>query len=452
MKKILVIEDDATDRKSLVSHLKKNGYRVLSASNGSTGFKKAESESPDIIILDIKLPDTDGISLLARIKRSNEDTCVIMNTAYPDMETTIRAMQLGAYDYICKPVNFEELDVMLKKVVENQDMKRMVQDISIEETEKYKLNNLICKSKAMKEIFKTIGHVSNTKTTVLIQGESGVGKELIARAIHYNSPYREKPFIAVNCSAIVETLLESELFGYEKGAFTGAYQRKQGKFELAEGGALLLDEIAEMPLELQAKILRVLQEREFYRVGGKDLIKTDVRIIASTNKHLAYMIKKGRFREDLYYRLKVVTITVPPLRERKEDIPMIAQYLLNKINADLHKKMTKMSQKAMDLLIHYGWKGNVRELENILTRAVILSSGEVLMEEHLPRFLCRRDPVQDMPEIKETKTLEALEREHIAKTLKFTQGNKGETCRLLGISRPTLRQKIKKYGLKESFN
>ncbi|MEF9476090.1 MAG: sigma-54 dependent transcriptional regulator [Candidatus Mariimomonas ferrooxydans] len=452
MKKILVIEDDKAERKNFVTHLKKRGYNVLSAHNGSAGLKKAERESPDIIILDIRLPDIDGITLLARIKRMNEDISVIMATAYPDMETTIKAMQLGAYDYVSKPVNFNEFDVVLKKAVENMGMKRIVKDISEEETKKYKLNNIICKSKSMKDIFKPMGRVSNTKTTVLIQGETGVGKELIARSIHYNSLYKEKPFIPVNCSAIVETLLESELFGYEKGAFTGASQRKQGKFELAEGGTLFLDEIAEMPLELQAKILRILQEREFYRVGGKDMIKTDVRIIASTNKNLTDMVKRGQFREDLYYRLQVVSITIPPLRKRKEDIPMIVQYLLNKTSADLHKKMTTVSQKAMDLLVNYKWSGNVRELENILTRAVILSSGEVLIEEHLPKFLFRRDSVQDMPEIKETKTLEELERDHIARTLQFTQGNKGEICRLLGISRPTLRQKIKKYGLKESFN
>lgn len=452
MKTILVIEDDDTYRKNLVSHLKKEGYKVLSASNGYNGLKKAESESPDIILSDIRLPDIDGITLLSRIKRTNEDICVIMITAYPDMETTIKAMQLGAYDYICKPINFDEFDVVLKKVVENQSIRRIVKDISAGETEKYKLNNIICNSKAMKEIFKTIGRVSNTKTTVLIQGETGVGKELIARALHYNSSYREKPFISINCSAIVGTLLESELFGYEKGAFTGASERKQGKFELSSGGTLFLDEIAEMPLELQAKILRILQEREFYRVGGKDLIKTDVRIITSTNKNLADMVKRGLFREDLYYRLQVVTITVPPLRERKEDIPLIVKYLLSKINADLHKKMTRVSQRAMDLLINYGWKGNVRELENILTQSVILFSGDVLMEEHLPKFLYRKDPVQDMQESGETITLDELEKEHIAGTLKFTQGNKGETCRLLGISRPTLREKIQKYQLKDSFN
>lgn len=452
MKKILIIEDDDTDRKNLVSHLKKEGYKVLSASNGYNGLKKAESESPDIILSDIRLPDIEGITLLSRIKRTNEDICVIMMTAYPDMETTIKAMQLGAYDYICKPINFDEFDVVLKKVVENQSIRRIVKDISAGETEKYKLNNIICKSKAMKEIFKTIGRVSNTKTTVLIQGETGVGKELIARAIHYNSSYREKPFISINCSAIVETLLESELFGYEKGAFTGASERKQGKFELAEGGTLFLDEIAEMPMEVQTKILRILQEREFYRVGGKDLVKTDVRIITSTNKNLADMVKRGLFREDLYYRLQVLAITVPPLRERKEDIPLIVKYLLSKINADLHKKMFRVSQKAMDLLVNYRWSGNVRELENILTQSVILSSGDVLLKEYLPKFLYRKDPVQDMQESGETITLDELEKEHIARTLKFTQGNKGETCRLLGISRPTLREKIQKYQLKETFN
>ncbi len=451
MKKILVIEDNEADRRNLVSHLKKTGYKVLSAATGNTGLKMAESESPDIIISDIRLPDIDGISLLARIKRTNEEIYMIMMTAYPDMETTIRAMQLGAFDYIYKPLNVNELDLIIKKALENQNITRVVKDISERATEKYKLNNIICKNKAMKEIFKTIGLVSNTKTTVLIQGESGVGKELIARAIHYNSPYREKPFIPVNCSAIVETLLESELFGYEKGAFTGAFQRKQGKFELAHGGTLFLDEIAEMPLELQAKILRVLQEREFYRVGGKDLIKTDVRIITSTNKNLADMVKRGQFREDLYYRLQVVNITVPPLRERKEDFPLIVKHLLSKINADLHKKVTKVSQRAMDLLGNYEWRGNVRELENILTRAVILSSGEVLLEEHIPKSL-RRNSSQEITGIKEIKTLALMERQYIAQALKFTGGNKGEACQLLGISRPTLRQKIKKYRLKDSFN
>ncbi|MBI3601227.1 MAG: sigma-54-dependent Fis family transcriptional regulator, partial [Nitrospinae bacterium] len=443
MKTILIIDDDRLVRESLNIHLQEVGFRVIPADRGDEGLKKFKEEPSDIIILDIRLPDTDGLTILRSIRESNQNIPVIIITAFSDMHTTIHAMKIGADEYIHKPIDIDELDLIIKRIIKKQESNRRLEGLVTEVSREYQIGNIIGRSPEMLEIFKTIGIVSESKTTVLIQGESGTGKELIARAIHYNSDDKSAPFIPVNCSALVETLLESELFGHEKGAFTGALYRREGKFELADGGTIFLDEIGDMSQNLQTKLLRVLQEKEFERVGGREKVKVDVRVITATNRTLSEMVKEGKFREDLYYRIKVVTIDVPPLRERKEDIPLLAAYLLNKINLELHKNVRKVPEDVMNIFCNYSWKGNVRELENVITRAVVLCRGEVLLKEYLTDF-----PSPDFIEKKrevELKSIKETEKELIETALRHTNWNKGKTCAILGISYPTLQKKIFEY-------
>ena len=462
MNKIIIIDDDESICKTLELHLKRNGYDVSFAHTGSEGIKMVSEKEPQIVILDIRLPDTDGIEVLRQLKSIDMNKYIIMITAFQDMETTIKAMQEGAFEYIHKPISIDELD----RAVDNAVRSLKILTGEREETIKIpKMNvgegKIIGKSKIMKEIFKTIGVVSQSRTTVLIEGESGTGKELIAKAIHFNSPYKGYPFISINCSALVETLLESELFGHEKGAFTGALYRKDGKFTLANNGTLFMDEIGEMSLNLQTKLLRVLQEREFERVGGKEKIKTNVRVITATNKKLDNLVKQGKFREDLYYRLKVVTIDVPPLRERKEDIPLLVEYMINKVNNDLSRNVRKISNKALELLVNNPWVGNVRELENVITRAILLSREDRLGEEHFTLFLkgdaakpSEQKLVADANGIRgyevRVDSLNDIEKLHIAKVLNFTNWHKGKACEILGITRPRLERKIRKYGIKSA--
>jgi two-component system response regulator AtoC len=367
-----------------------------------------------------------------------------MITAYQDMNTTITAMQRGAFDYIHKPFDPQELEMVIGKARENQRLHKEVSRLYAERGEPVKNHVLIGKSRAILEIYKTIGIVSESKTLILLTGESGTGKELIARAIHENARPQE-PFISVNCSALVDTLLESELFGHEKGAFTGADSRQYGKFELAGRGTIFLDEVGDMSPSLQVKVLRVLQEREFMRVGGREVIQTEARVIAATNQDLDALVAAGTFREDLYYRLKVITLEVPPLRERKEDIPLLVEHFLRKINRDVHREVYRVPDEVMGQLESYDWRGNVRELENVLTRAVVLSKGGVLEmpQELFPR---RRAFRSEGPALR---SLNEVEAEHILRVLEFVKWHQGKACRVLGISRPTLRKKIREYGLKE---
>jgi two-component system response regulator AtoC len=338
MASILVIDDDESIVETLDLYLTEEGYTVRTALTGTDGLNKYVQEAADVVILDIRLPDVDGFAVLEDLKEENENVKVIMITAFHDMETTINAMKGGAFDYIHKPVNVDELDLAIKKALKSLEMEKKIDGLLMEPSRNFRVGDIIGTGNEMREIFKTIGTVSQSRTTVLIQGESGTGKELIAKVIHNNtSP--DEPFIAVNCSAIVDTLLESELFGHEKGSFTGAVARKLGKFELARFGTVFLDEISEMSVNLQAKLLRVLQEMEFERVGGKDTVKVHARIMAATNKDLRGMVKEGKFRDDLYYRLNIVAINLPPLRSRRQDIAPLIDYLLSKINLDLHKKI-----------------------------------------------------------------------------------------------------------------
>ena len=443
--KVLIIDDQTAILESLSMFFLEKGYEVFTSEYGEQGLGKAKSELPDIILLDIRLPDINGIEILKEIKAFNDNIFVIMMTAFHDMETTIQAMKYGAYDYIHKPINIAELESSVNKVAEASHIKNTLALYLADQKIQYKLDTIVGKSKPIQQIFKLIGLTCNNKATVLIQGESGTGKELIAKAIHYNGIFKNEPFVSVNCSALVESLLESELFGHEKGAFTHALHSKKGKFELAGHGTIFLDEISELPLNTQAKILRFLQEKEFDRVGGEKTIKSDARIIAATNRSLANMVNENRFREDLFFRLKVVTINVPPLRERKTDIPLLVNFFLQKISKELHKKQRHISERALEKIMAYDWPGNVRELENVLMRTVVLSQEDIIMEDHISIAGDGEDSrgAEDAASL----TLEEVEKKHLIKVLHMVKGKKGEACELLGISRPTLRKKIEKYGI-----
>lgn len=450
MSKILVIDDEKSICETLELYLTEEGYEVYTANTGTEGLNKAVEISPDLIILDIRLPDIDGFTVLEDLKEEHDTAKVIMITAYHDMETTIRAMKEGAFDYIHKPINIDELDIAIQKALKSSEMEKKINGLLMEPSRSFKVGDIIGAGKAMSEIFKIIGVVSQSRTTVLIQGESGTGKELIAKVIHNNTSASE-PYIAVNCSAIVDTLLESELFGHEKGSFTGAINKKLGKFELARYGTVFLDEISEMSLNLQAKLLRVLQEMEFERVGGKDRVKVNARIIAATNKDLKTLVNEGKFRDDLYYRLNIVTINIPPLRERREDMPLLVEYLIKKINRDLHKKIAGVSKEMMDIFLKYEWPGNVRELENLLVRAAVVAKGSVLVDEDFPNLTGATKSARGGDDARQGEnpimTLDEVEEIHIRRVIEKIGRNKGEICEALGISRPTLERKLEKYGI-----
>src|SRR5881398_770999 len=449
MDRILIVDDDRSTRELLSMHLEERGFGVLSAATGAEGFKLAEETSPSVIILDMRLPDASGIDLIPELRKRAGETPVLMITAHHDMATTILAMKAGAFDYIHKPIDIRAFDVALDRALEVRRLSKGTDYLSVEQNRALKMDDLVGTSPAMQQLFKDVGRVAASRTTVLIQGESGTGKELIARVIHSYSA-AAKPFIGINCSAIVDTLLESELFGHEKGAFTGAVQAKPGKFELAEDGSIFLDEIGELSPNLQAKLLRVLQEREVERVGGVRRIPIKARILAATNRDLGGEVRAGRFREDLYQRLKVVTLRLPSLRERLEDVPLLVEHLLVKINQRLHKNLRRVPREVIEKLQRRPWPGNVRELENVLTRAAVLSQGDMLLQEHLiEQKPSSRPPPTEAPAPRDDRipTLDEIERAHIARVWNFTAGHKGKTCQILGISRPTLERKLHKYRL-----
>ncbi|MBK6912446.1 MAG: sigma-54-dependent Fis family transcriptional regulator [Ignavibacteriales bacterium] len=443
--KILVIDDDQSIRKTLSSYLKKLNYEVYSAENGIQGIEIAKSELPDLVITDIKMPEADGFEVLKRVKEIDSHIHVIMITAFDDMHSTVKAMQQGAYDYIEKPREIDKLKITINRALENKRMSEKLSSFILDESDEYKLENtLIGKSSSMKKVYKKIGQTSSSRVTVLIEGESGTGKELVARAIHYSGITKDNPFIPVNCTALTESLLESELFGHVKGAFTGSIRDKKGKFELAEKGTIFLDEISEISPNLQVQLLRLLQQKEFERVGGETLIPMKARIIAATNKDLHKLVQEGKFREDLYFRLKVVSINLPPLRERLEDIPLLVSHFLTKINKELHKNVTKVPDEVMEMLQNHYWVGNVRELENTLMQAVVLSSDDVLNKENI---LLRKPETGEINEGVNFITLSENERNHIKNILDAVQWDKNKAHKLLGISLPTLYSKIETYKL-----
>jgi len=442
MKSILIVDDDPLILKTLSTHFSKSGYEVLTADDGREGLQRYSESMPDLVILDIRLPDVDGLEALKRIRDIDPKALVVIITAFDDMKTTVEAIKSGAFEYLVKPLDFLELDLTINKAFQVSKLEGKLHYLMEEKQREYTIDNIIGSSPQMRDVFKLIGSVVNNRANILIQGESGTGKELCAKAIHYNSANRDEPFIVINCSAIQDTLLESELFGHVKGAFTDAIQETKGKFEIAGNGTLFLDEIGDVSPNLQSKLLRVIESRDFMKVGGEKVLKTEARIIAATNKDLKILIEEGRFREDLYWRLKVVEIKLPPLRERKEDVPTLVVYLLEKINRELRKTVRKVPEHVMKKLIDWSWKGNVRELENALTHAVILAKGDIILEENLPLEAGDKKPYpQKLVALKE------VEKSYIQHVLQIAKGSKTQASQILGISRPTLDKKIRDYQL-----
>ncbi|MCL6448013.1 MAG: sigma-54 dependent transcriptional regulator [Armatimonadetes bacterium] len=448
-KLILVVDDEASVLEALTDVLTDHGFQVECAASGSEGLEKIEAVDPDAVLLDIRMPDIDGIKVLELVKRRGERTPIILITAYGSTQTTIEAMKLGAFDYLMKPLKIHDLLEVVKKAVEVKeliDRAKAGESVPVADADA-----MIGLSPIMQNVYKIIGRVANTNATVLIRGESGTGKELVARAIHYNSVRKERPFIKLNCASIPESLLESELFGHEKGAFTGAVAAKPGKFELAHKGTIFLDEIGEMSLSTQTKLLRVLQEREFERVGGTATIKVDVRIIAATNKDLEKSIESGHFREDLYYRLNVVEIVIPPLRERKEDIPALISHIIKGCSAEYKKAIRGFSEEAMEILMNYDWPGNIRELKNVCERAVLMSTGPVLGVEVLPLTLRKKSRrlswLDEIPGGSLKEIVQEVEREIILRALEEHNWNRSAAAQALKMNRSSFYAKLKELGI-----
>lgn len=443
MAKILVVDDEYSIRETLAMFLTEKGHEVYGAASGREGIALFENLNPDVVILDIRLPDENGLDVLVKMKSSDSLAKVIMITAFQDMDTTIQAMKRGAYDYIHKPLDADEIEKAVNGALHIRELDRET-SVTGEKLKPFSREVIIGKSKEMRDIFKMIGLLCQNRATVLIEGETGTGKELIARTIHRNRECAPDPFITLDCSAVVETLLESELFGHEKGAFTGADHLKRGKIELAGCGTLFLDEIGELPLKLQGKLLGFLQRHEYMRVGGQELLQSRCNIIAATNRDLAAFVQQGKFREDLYFRLKVVSIRVPPLRERISDIPHLARYFLRKINTELGANVSRLHPEVLKCLSRHPWKGNVRELENALVEAVVRARGQVILPEEIAEIL-KKNLLFSMAS--SPNSLPLLEQRQIQDTLSQVGWNRTRAAQLLGISLPTLRSKIRKYTI-----
>ena len=452
MSKIVLIDDDESTRETLITYLSEIGYDIEAAENGKKGIDLVKRSSPDMVICDIKMPDINGLEVLKVIKEYDNLIQVIMITAFDDMTTTITAMQYGAYDYLEKPVDITRLKMTITRALENRQLSKKLESLEPQDSKENELFNvMIGKSQGMREIYKKIGQASATKVTVLIQGESGTGKELIARIIHSSGITKEQPFIAVNCTALPDNLLESELFGHVKGSFTDAIKDKKGKFELAGEGTIFLDEISEMSLNLQAKLLRVLQEHTFERVGGENTLSMKARVITATNSNIIQLVENGKFREDLYYRLNVFAINPPSLRERQEDIEMLVRHFLRKINFTLHKNVTKVPEDVMKMLIEHKWFGNVRELENTLMQAVVLSKGDVLEKANLLLKKADKQRGNSSPDdiLENNFTLSDLERTYIQNMLTKYDWNVKYVAKILGIGIATLYRKMEQYEIVE---
>jgi len=444
---ILVIEDNEDLSFTISKVLQKEGYHVFTAKSGEEGLPTLRKELVDLMLLDLKLPKMNGLEVLSRVKEMDGDMAVIMMTASTDVKPAIEAMKKGALDYLMKPFELEELKLVVRKALEMHQLKNEVARLKREHTRSYPNDTIYGESERIKEIRKLIQIVAETpRTSVLIQGESGTGKELVSNAVHFASSRSNKPYIKINCSAIPDNLLESELFGHEKGAFTDAKMMKKGLFEMANTGTIFLDEISSMKLSLQPKILRVLETQTFRRIGGIADIKIDVRVIAATNTDLSALVKEKEFRDDLYYRLKVMEIDLPPLRERKQDILLLAKLFLQEFNIEFNKHVQKFNPKTEDLLESYSWPGNVRELKNVIERSVILTQTEIVQPEHLPLEL-REGSRMAVPEktVLGKMSLEEMEKMHITEVLSSVGGNKSQAAKILNISRSTLREKLKTY-------
>ncbi len=459
MEKLLIIDDDESLSEALRLVLVKAGYAVSTAHSAEEAFCIISRTNFDLVVSDLKLPKESGIDLLKKVRQFNEDLPFIIMTAFDESASTIKAIQEGAYDYLEKPLDIDRLLTAIRRALEGKKLSSHLSVSISKDVDDYCIEkSLVGKTPSMREILKKIGKVSNNRVNILIQGESGTGKELITRIIHYTGITKNEPFVAVNCTALSETLLESELFGHVKGAFTGAIKDTRGKFELAGEGTIFLDEIAEISPALQVKLLRVLQEREFEKVGGEVTIPMRARVAAATNRNLEQYVEEGRFREDLYYRLKVFTIDVPPLRERREDIQSLVIYLLKKINNDLHKNVRKIPIEVIDMLQNYDWVGNVRELENTLLQAVVLTDGDMLKPENLlfPKSAEHQERLRHLTKDSDLqldsgngeRSLEEITRQYLNLVLNKVHWNKTKACEILKISKPTLDKKIKDFELK----
>jgi two-component system, NtrC family, response regulator AtoC len=443
--RILVVDDEEIVRESLAGWLEKDGYTVGLAPDGPSAIEKLAREPWSILLLDMKMPGMDGLQVLEHTRSLQPPPTVVIMTAYATVETAVRAIKIGAYDYLVKPFDPEELSLMIQKIVRQDELLRENEALRKALKRDYRFRDLISKNAAMQTVFELARTAARSASTILVLGESGTGKELLARAIHAESPRRGGPFVAVSCAALTETLLESELFGHERGAFTGAAARRRGTFETAQGGTIFLDEIGDISPKLQVDLLRVLETRQFTRVGGNETITVDVRIVAATNRDLEKAVAEGRFRDDLFYRLNVIPITLPPLRDRREDIPLLVEHFLERMSAELGRKVDGVSRDAMAMLMSHPFPGNVRELRNLVERAMVCASGPILQAADFGLTAAGATGAADAGA-----TLEDVERRHIAAVLEQTGGNVSQSARILHIDRVTLYNKIRKYGLRET--
>ena len=449
---ILIVDDDLNHLKTLQTIARSWGYQVSTADDGIKAVENVKERPFALILMDVRMAQMSGIEALKEIRQYNPAIPILIMTAYSSVDSAVEALKAGAYDYLTKPLDFEVLKISLARALEHSGLKAENATLRSKMSADYELENIIGKSRPMKELVDTMSMVAPSEATVLITGESGTGKELIAKSIHHNSRRKDQPLVVVNCAALTETLLESELFGHEKGAFTGADKRREGRFKQADKGTIFLDEIGETSAAMQAKLLRVIQEREIQRVGGDETLSVDVRIIAATNRNLEEAVKSGKFREDLFYRLNVVALRIPPLRERQDDTPLLAHHFLEKYAKKNDKQVKGFSPLAMDMLLKYPWPGNVRELENVIERAVILLPDEHITEKELPSTVTESyseesDWVSPPSPVAVNRPLEEIEKEAILATLEDSGGNKSETARRLGINRKTLHKKLKEYGI-----
>ena len=440
-RRLLVVDDDSAVRRSLSQTLAEEGYDVRVAESGEHALNEFRERPPDVVLSDVRMPGIDGIDLLKLLRERAPSVDVILMTAYEDMATVARAMREGAFDFLVKPLELGELRVVLERVFEDRRAREQARRAAEEEAEAYRLDTLVGRDPHMIEIYKLVGQVAASRVNVLIRGDTGTGKEMVARAIHYNSPGMTGPFIPLNCTALPESLLESELFGHIRGAFTGAVSDRRGRFALAGRGTIFLDEVGDTTPGFQAKLLRVLEDREFYPLGAERAESTEARVIAATHRDLEELIRDGRFREDLYYRLRVVEIHVPSLRQRVEDIPLLARHFVRKASEELHRPEPALPQSTVNALLQHDWPGNVRELENCLIRAVVLSTGEVIRPETLGLGTLERPPSDVFP------TLEEVERAHVERALVAAEGNKTRAAKILAISKPRLYRLIERHGI-----
>jgi DNA-binding NtrC family response regulator len=449
--KILVVDDEASARTALAELLKAEGYSVETAGDGFKALGRIPTYEPDLVLTDFNMPGMDGVELMTKLKEQNAELPVVLMTAFGAVETAVNAMRNGAADYLLKPLNMDELVIVLERALEHVRLRRETSELRSRLDERYSFENIVGSSQEMQSLFKAVTQIAPSRATILISGESGTGKELVAAAIHHRSPRASGPFVRLHCAALAETLLESELFGHERGAYTGADRKREGRFEQANGGTLFLDEIAEISLGTQVKLLRVLQEREFERVGGNQTLHVDVRVIAATNRDLKAMVAEGRFREDLFYRLNVINLRLPSLHERVSDIPALAMHFLKRYARENDKAVQTISDAALALLVAHPWPGNVRELENVIERAVVIAEGDAIETHHLPPEFAaatRRGTIPVVPGA----TMDELERYAITKTLEAVAGSTSKAAEILGISVRKIQYKVQEYGATQKSN